>query len=75
MTDMINHPPHYTSGDAKCGYCKTAIECIDVTEPMNFNLGNATKYIWRSGYKGSQLADLQKAVWYLNREISRIEGK
>jgi len=62
LVDMINHPPHYTSG---------GIETIDFIEAKNlgYNLGNAIKYIARSGKKGDALQDLQKAIWYLNREI------
>ena len=64
-SDMVNHPSHYTSHPS-------GIECIDVTQHMNFCLGNAMKYIWRSGMKGSRVEDLQKAIWYLNKEIERI---
>lgn len=70
MDDNINHPKHYNASPAKC-VCGRRIECIDVTQHMNFNLGNAMKYIWRSEHKG-KIEDLQKAVWYLNCEIKRI---
>lgn len=63
--DPINHPPHYTSHPS-------GIECITVTEHMNFNLGNAMKYIWRSEEKGNALADLEKARWYISRELERL---
>jgi hypothetical protein len=68
VSDQINHPPHYTSNPS-------GIECIDVVEHMNFNLGCAVKYIWRAGLKdGSDpITDLRKAVWYIQREIARIE--
>jgi hypothetical protein len=39
---------------------------------MNFNLSNAVKYLWRNDKKGKQIEDLQKAVWYINREIERL---
>jgi hypothetical protein len=39
---------------------------------MNFNLGNAVKYIWRAGDKGNLIEDLKKARWYLDREIIRL---
>ena len=65
-TETINHPKHYTSHPS-------GVECIQVTEHMNFCLGNAIKYIWRAGSKGDLLQDLQKARWYLNREIRRLE--
>jgi len=41
---------------------------------MNFNPGNAIKYIWRAGNKGNALEDLKKARWYLDDEIKRREG-
>jgi len=41
---------------------------------MNFNLGNAMKYIWRAGSKDSLIEDLKKARWYLDDEIKRLEG-
>ncbi len=60
--DNIHHPSHYNKHPS-------GIECIDVVEHMPFNLGNAVKYIWRAGHKGDAIEDLQKAYWYLNREI------
>lgn len=63
--DPVNHPKHYTSHPS-------GVECIQVTEHMNFNLGNAVKYIWRASEKGSQIEDLKKARWYLDREIIRL---
>lgn len=72
VNDLVDHPKHYNSHPAKCA-CGLPIECIQVTEHMNFNLGNATKYIWRSDKKGAQIADLQKSAWYINREIARLE--
>jgi hypothetical protein len=62
----VSHPPHYTSHPS-------GIECIQVTEEMNFNLGNAVKYIWRASLKGKQLQDLKKARWCVNREIARLQ--
>lgn len=68
--DPINHPKHYTSHDSK-------IECIEITRHHNFNIGNAIKYLWRAGLKdgNSDIQDLQKAIWYINDEIKRLEGK
>ncbi len=68
MNDDINHPKHYTSHPS-------GVECIQITEHMNFCLGNAIKYIWRAGEKGDTVKDLKKAIFYLNREISRLERK
>lgn len=63
--DPVNHPRHYTGHPS-------GIECIQVTEHMNFNLGNATKYLWRAGEKGDAVEDLRKSVWYIEREIARL---
>ena len=64
--DPVNHPKHYTGHPS-------GVECIQITEHMNFCLGNAMKYIWRAGEKGDALEDLRKARWYLDREIKRRE--
>ena len=64
INDLVNHPPHYTAHPS-------GVECIQVTEHMNFCLGNAVKYIWRADLKGDAIEDLKKAVWYVNREIER----
>lgn len=64
--DPVNHPDHYTNHPS-------GVECIDITEHYNFNLGNCIKYVWRAGLKTeSPLEDLQKARWYLDREIKRL---
>ncbi|WP_323127289.1 DUF3310 domain-containing protein [Marinobacter sp. JSM 1782161] len=65
--DSINHPVHYTAHPS-------GVECIQVTEHMNFCLGNAVKYIWRAGLKNDAIEDLRKARWYLDREIALREG-
>ena len=62
--DNVNHPPHYKSHPS-------GIECIQVTEHMGFCLGNAMKYIWRADEKGNAIEDLEKARWYIEREIER----
>jgi len=67
MSD-IDHPKHYNSHPS-------GIECIDVIEHLSFNIGNAIKYLWRAGLKGdagNHIQDLEKAVWYINREIGRL---
>ena len=73
MVDMINSPPHYNSSAAHCS-CGRRLECIDVTQHMNFNLGNAIKYLWRAEHKNGT-EDLLKAVWYINCEIRRLNVK
>ena len=61
--DPVNHPKHYTSHPS-------GIECIQITEHMGFCLGNAVKYVWRADLKGG-IEDLQKARWYIEREIAK----
>lgn len=61
------NPAHYRSHPS-------GVECITVTEHLGFCLGNAVKYIWRSGERAERtIEDLRKAVWYLEREIARLE--
>ena len=62
--DPVNHPKHYTSHPS-------GVECIQITEHMGFNLGNAIKYIWRADEKVNAIEDLRKARWYIEREISK----
>lgn len=64
--DPVNHPPHYKSPDG--------LETIDVIESfgLDFNLGNAVKYILRAGKKGDAATDLDKAIWYLRRAMRRL---
>lgn len=64
MTDAIN-PSHYQDHPS-------GIHCIQITEHMNFCLGNAIKYIWRAGLKNNAIEDLEKARWYLDREIEKM---
>lgn len=65
--DKVNHPSHYTSGK---------IEVIDFIEDqkLNYHRGNAIKYICRAGKKdkSKEIEDLEKAIWYLQREIKRL---
>lgn len=66
--DMVNHPPHYNKHPS-------GVECIDVIEWMPANIANAMKYLWRSEHKNGK-QDLEKAIWYINREIKRVyDGK
>lgn len=68
MSDPVNNPDHYKKH-------KSGIECIQITEHMNFNLGNVVKYVWRSSLKHADpVLDLKKASWYLDREIQRLEA-
>jgi hypothetical protein len=64
MHDPVNKPKHYTSHPS-------GIDCIQITEHMCFNLGNAIKYIWRADLKNDSMEDLRKAEWYIRREIEK----
>ena len=70
MSEKINHPSHYNTGK---------YEAIEVIEDWGlgrgFNLGNAIKYISRAGHKNpeTEIEDLEKAAWYINREIERLK--
>jgi hypothetical protein len=64
--DAVNHPPHYNSHP-------TGVECIDIIEVFPANVANAMKYLWRAGLKGDAVEDLEKAIWYVKRQIRLIE--
>lgn len=70
--DPVNHPSHYTQG---------SIECIDVITSAlgkeavaEFCLANSLKYIFRCKHKGSQVTDVKKAIWYLNKWLELVDG-
>jgi hypothetical protein len=60
----VDHPAHYT---------QFPVEVIQITEHLNFCLGNVVKYVCRADFKGNKLQDLEKAKWYLEREITRLK--
>lgn len=72
MTDLVNHPPHYTQGGVEC------IDGIDAAlGPEGFEAfctGNAMKYLWRWRHKGG-VEDLRKARWYLDRAIASATAR
>ena len=61
----VSHPSHYNQG----------IEAIDIIESwdLNFSLGNVIKYTLRAPYKENMIQDLEKAKWYLERELQRLK--
>lgn len=71
MADAVNHPAHYNAG---------TMEVIDAIEGLgmgkDFNRGNAIKYICRAGLKSkdTEVEDLNKAIWYIQREIQRVQN-
>lgn len=64
--DMVNHPNHYNMHP-------TGIECNTIIEWFAANIATAMGYMWRAPHKGTQIQDLKKARWHLNREIERLE--
>lgn len=76
--DKVNSPSHYSYLKKLCG-----IEVIDITRHMDFDLGNAIKYILRAGHKTEEgyddkaktIEDLKKAVWYINDKIKTLENE
>ena len=76
VNDKVDHPSHYTWLKEKCG-----IEVIDITRHLDFDKGNAIKYILRSGYKEEEgytsnqkeIEDIKKAIWYLNDKLKMLE--
>lgn len=74
--ERVQHPSHYTWLKDLCG-----VEVIDITRHMDFDLGNAVKYILRAGHKSEQgysdkqkaIEDLQKAIFYIKDEIELIK--
>jgi hypothetical protein len=67
MTETVNHPEHYNTHPS-------GVECIQIIEHFNFNIGAAVKHLWRAGIKTPDpIEDLRKAIWYVQKEIDRIE--
>jgi len=67
--DAVDHPSHY-GGE---GNTYEAIKVIEAWG-LGFHLGNVVKYIARAGKKNPDkiLEDLEKALWYLQREIEGL---
>lgn len=76
--ERVEHPTHYSYLKKLCG-----VEVIDITRHMDFDLGNAIKYILRAGHKTEEgydnrsktIEDLKKAVWYINDKIKTLEDE
>jgi len=69
-SEKVNHPNHY--GGENNPY--EAIKVIEAWD-LGFNLGNTVKYISRVGKKINTLEDLEKASWYINREINKLKNE
>lgn len=65
--EVVDHPKHYAG--------RNGLEAIDVIDAfnLNFNLGSAIKYILRLGKKDDEVTELEKAIWYLKRELQNIK--
>lgn len=71
--DNVNHPPHYNWLKELCG-----IEPIEILRHMDFDLGNAMKYILRCGRKGDKdtaIEDLEKSIFYIKDRIEYLKQK
>lgn len=75
VDDAVNHPQHYT---------RSGIECIDAIDSVTsgyerpghgYYAGQVLKYIWRAPFKGHYLQDLEKAQWYLNRLVKKVQDE
>lgn len=74
--EKVNHPQHYLWLKELCG-----IEVIDIVRHLDFDKGNAIKYILRSGYKEEEgytaiqkeIEDIEKAIWYLNDKLKTLK--
>jgi len=64
--EAVNHPSHYNAGEFE------VIEVIDDWQ-LGFYEGNIIKYVGRAKYKGKELQDLKKALWYLERLVTLKE--
>lgn len=69
--EAVNHPNHYGGK----GNPYEAIKVIEAWD-LGFRLGNTIKYISRAGKKDETIQELEKALWYLKREIKKLkDGK
>ena len=68
--DPVNHPSHYTKG-------KIEVADFIADQKLNFDRGNAVKYVCRAGFKNpeKEIQDLEKAIWYINHEIKMLKGE
>lgn len=70
VNESVNHPSHYTKG-------KIEVADFIADQKLNFDRGNAVKYVCRAGFKNpsEEIQDLEKAVWYINHEIKTLKEK
>lgn len=63
LEDVVNKPKHYNTGNIEC--IEAIEESMSSVAFKGYLKGNCMKYLWRYDYKGKQVEDLQKAMWYL----------
>ena len=70
LNDPVNHPSHYTQG-------KIEVADFIADQKLNFDRGNAVKYLCRAGVKDpeKEIQDLEKAIWYIKHEIKTLKGE
>lgn len=73
MPDMVNHPPHYNNRRMEAIDIIEMIIEIEKNPKVAYNMSNVLKYLLRFRDKGTPVKDLNKAVWYLNRMIQKVE--
>ena len=71
MSDPVNNPSHYTSGQIEC--IDAIREALGLDGFVTYCRGNAIKYAWRAGKKDVLAQDLRKAAWYLSRAAQELE--
>ena len=72
-TDMVNHPPHYTSGGIETiSFIKAK---LSTEEYCGYIKGNLLKYSSRLGLKGNPIEDAGKIAWYANELKNYLESK
>ena len=67
LDEAVNHPNHYAVHPS-------GVECVQLSELLDFCKGNAFKYVWRAGKKFDAEEDLKKARFYLNRSIKNSKN-
>lgn len=68
QNNPVNHPLHYLKA-------AVVIEPIELTSRLDSCLGQALQYVMRAPYKGNDIEDLEKAVFYLKKEISNVGSR
>ncbi len=75
MNDMINHPYHYCSGEGKHECIEVLKEWMNQDAYRGFLRGNAIKYLCRAGKKDSEVEDLKKAQFYINKLVEEVSNE